>query len=454
MTKSSDRQKICLLDLLSPKSLYIAAINVLAILMIPYGFLAVLSKGTFTALYHMDRLNQYLMKKAAVTIGGLAIFACCVLLMERLLRIFQVVTTSTNPASDTSQMIVNLLPYYLGIAVPMALLLGVIITVDRFSRSSELTAAFGSGISLLHMTKPFLILGTFLAVITLFIEGYMQPVGRYNYRQVENSVKQQSFTAALREGTFTSVGDRTFFAGTDLKGSAMGPIFIYEKQMKDGQQVGTRVTTASQGKLIVREESMEPVLQLAKGQVYQVLEGKNIDGNFGFESSSISRPAEVVTFRPRGDDEREMTSLELLENRRGDITRFNIDSNVNNAALHLRLAKSVLLLILPFIAVPFGLNYGRNPSSAGIAIGVVFLISLQKALEFGQSLGAAGKIPPWAGIWPIIIAVAFFAFWLFRKSAYKMGQPPLTSVSHYMTHVQGEIRKKLNIIRRSGAEAG
>ena len=431
-------------DLLSLKSLYIATINELAILVISYGFLAILSKGNFTAIYHMDRLNQYLMKKAATTIGGLIIFACCVLLMERLLRIFQVVTTSTNPASDTSQMIVNLLPYYLGIAVPMALLLGVIITVDRFSRSSELTAAFGSGISLLHMTKPFLILGTFLAVITLFIEGYMQPVGRYNYRQVEHSVKQQSFTAALREGTFTSVGNRTFFAGTDLKGDAMGPIFIYEKQMKDGKQEGLRLTTAGQGEIIIRENTMEPVLQLAKGQIYQVMEDKNIDGDFSFESSSIAGAANEITFRSRGDDEREMTSLELLENRRGDVSRFNINSDVNNATLHLRLAKSALLLILPFIAVPFGLNYGRNPSSAGIAIGVVFLISLQKALEFGQSLGAAGKVPPWVGIWPIIIAVAIFAAWLFRKSAYKMGQPPLTSVSHYISHLQGKIRKKFS----------
>lgn len=397
------------------------------------------------------------MKKAAVTIGGLVVFACCVLLLERLLRIFQVVTTSTNPASDTSQMIVNLLPYYLGIAVPLALLLGVIITVDRFSRSSELTAAFGSGVSLFHMTKPFLFIGVFLAILTLFIEGYMQPVGRYNYRKVEHSVKTQSFTAALREGTFTTVGNRTFFAGTDLPGSAIGPIFIYEKLTGDNDQLtGVRLTTANRGEIIIREETMAPVLQLAKGQINLIVEGeqKQLDGDLSFQSSSISRPADVVNYRIRGDDEREMTSRELFSNRKGDDARFTVSPEVNNATLHLRIAKSILLLILPFIAVPFGLNYGRNPSSAGIAIGVVFLISLQKALEFGQSLGAAGKIPPWAGIWPIIIAVALFAFWLFRKSAYKMGQPPLTSISHYMTHIQGEIRKKIMSIRRFGAEPG
>ena len=83
--------------------------------------------------------------------------------------------------------------------------------------------------------------------------------------------------------------------------------------------------------------------------------------------------------------------------------------------------------------------YGRNPSSAGIFVGVVFLVSLQKALEFGQSLGAAGKIPPWLGIWGIIAAVAIFAFVLFWKSAYKMGQPPLTSFSHWVGHIKGEI---------------
>lgn len=402
----------------------------------------------------MGRLNQYLMKKAATTIGGLIVFACCVLLLERLLRIFQVVETSTNPASDTSQMIVNLLPYYLGIAVPLALLLGIIITVDRFSRSSELTAAFGSGISLFHLTKPFLFIGIFLAVLTVFIEGYLQPVGRYNYRKVENSVKQQSFTAALREGTFTSVGGRTFFAGTDLPGAAMGPIFIYEKLTEENDKPSLRITTASQGKLIVREETMEPVLQLAKGQTYAVLgdDTRQLDGDLSFESSSVARPAEVIEYRIRGDDEREMTSRELFSNRKGADPRFKISPQVNNATLHLRIAKAVLLLILPFIAVPFGLNYGRNPSSAGIAIGVVFLISLQKALEFGQSLGAAGKIPPWAGIWPIIIAVALFAFWIFRKSAYKMGQPPLTAVSHYISHFQGEIRKKISSLKRFGAE--
>jgi len=329
----------------------------------------------------------------------------------------------------------------------MALLLGVTITIDRFSRSSELTAAMGAGVSLFHMTKPFILMAIILSGITLFIEGYMQPVGRYNYRQVVHVVKQQSFTAALREGTFTKVGNRTFFAGTELEGSAIGPIFIYEKIInRNNENIGTRLTTASEGQLIVRKVSQEPVLQLAAGQTYQIEGDRQLSGDLSFKSSAVAGAADVNTFRSRGDDEREMTSIELFKNRNGALFD-SIDKNTNDAALHLRIARAVLLIILPFIAVPFGLNYGRNPSSAGIFIGIVLLVSLQKALEFAQSMGASGAIPPWAGIWGIIILLATFAAYIFRKSAYKMGQPPLTSFQHYISHVQDKIRDRLMALR-------
>jgi len=394
----------------------------------------------------LGRLNTYLFKRASIAIGGLVVFACCVLLLERLLRIFEVVTTSTQPASDASNMIVSLLPYYLGIAVPMALMLGTIITVDRFSRSSELTAALGAGVSLTHMTRPFLAIATILAVGSILIEGWLQPLGRYQYRTVENTVKQTSFTAALREGTFTTVGSRTFFGGTDKPDAGIGPIFIYEAVSENDEQTGFRLTTAKEGELIVREETGAPVLQLGSGRAYQILDNSRLSGDLGFGGSSIAGAATVVPFRARGNDERELTSSELFKNRKGDL-RTEIDRNTNNAALHLRIARTALLFILPFIAVPFGLNYGRNPSSAGIFVGVVFLVSLQKALEFAQSLGAAGKIPPWLGIWGLIAALTIFAVIIFRKSAFKMGQPPLTSFAQWVSHMQGQIRTILKQVR-------
>ena len=52
----------------------------------------------------MGRLNRYLLKQAITSIGGLIVFACLVLLLERLLRIFEIVSNSTNPAGDAGTM--------------------------------------------------------------------------------------------------------------------------------------------------------------------------------------------------------------------------------------------------------------------------------------------------------------------------------------------------------------
>jgi len=398
----------------------------------------------------MNRLNRYLMKNALVSIGGLIIFAIVVLLLERLLRIFQIVTSSTQPAIDAGSMVLNLLPHYLGIAVPMALLLGIIITMDRFSRSSELTAAYGAGISLFHITRPFVLIALVLSGLTVFIEGYMQPIGRYNYRQVVHNVKQQSFAAVLREGTFTQVGNRMFYAGTEKPGAAIGPIFIYERVGIESGNNTLRITTAEEGQLVIRGDG-EPVLQLAEGQTYRILDKTRLRGDFSFDSSAIVGAAEVTDFRLRGDDERELTSLELIRNRKGD-AYASVSPDVNNAALHLRIARAALLLILPFIAVPFGLNYGRNPSSTGIFVGVVMLVSLQKALEFGQSLGAKSIIPPWLGVWTIIALVAAFAYYIYIKSALKMGQPPLSSVNIAIQGLKDKISGRIARLKKAWVE--
>ena len=379
----------------------------------------------------MGQLNQYIMRGALRAIGGLVLFALAVLLLERLLRIFEVVSTSTRPAGDATQMVVNLLPHYLGIAIPMALMLGTLITIDRLSRSSELTSAFGAGVSLLHMTKPFVLISIVLMGFTLVLEGYLQPVGRYGYREVEHSVTQKSFAAILREGKFTKVGKTTFYVGP-----GGGPIFIYEK-MPGG---GVRLTTAAKGDLIIRDATGQPVLQLETGDSFRITQDKTVKGRLAFSMSAIAGTVVEQNFRVRGNDERELTSVELYKNRKGDLFP-NLSVNANNAALHLRLARAYLLLIIPFIAVPFGINYGRNPSSAGIVVGIISVVTLQKALDFGQSLGAQGIVPPWLGIWPLMGLMTLSAYFIFRNSAVKMGQPPLATLSIFMGDVMKDIRK-------------
>ena len=61
-----------------------------------------------------------------------------ILLIERLIRIVEVVADTENGALVAVSIIVNLIPHYLQLAIPAALFLAMIISIDRLSRSGEL----------------------------------------------------------------------------------------------------------------------------------------------------------------------------------------------------------------------------------------------------------------------------------------------------------------------------
>ncbi|MEL7451935.1 MAG: LptF/LptG family permease, partial [Pseudomonadota bacterium] len=137
---------------------------------------------------------------------------------------------------------------------------------------------------------------------------------------------------------------------------------------------------------------------------------------------------DVLAFRPRGDDERELTIIELIGEATGN-GRGIVEPHVASAAAHAQVGRSLLLLLLPLISLPMGLGYGRSFQSTGIAVGMVFLLIAQKSLEMGQTLASNGQLAPWLGTWPVIGVIALIAAILFLRSALRVATPPLMLLS-------------------------
>ncbi|MEL6323530.1 MAG: LptF/LptG family permease, partial [Pseudomonadota bacterium] len=135
-----------------------------------------------------------------------------------------------------------------------------------------------------------------------------------------------------------------------------------------------------------------------------------------------------LSYRPRGEDARELLLHELFAESRSPDAAL-IEPAAAGAAFHNRLGRSLLLLILPLSAAALGLGQGRMFQSGGVAVGVAFLVLIQKLLESGESLAAAGAIAPWAGTWPVIGTITAVSAWLFYRAAQTVSPPPLIAVS-------------------------
>jgi lipopolysaccharide export system permease protein len=364
----------------------------------------------------INALDRYILRRIialALPMVGVALLA---LLLERLLRLLELADNPNQVLSYLSQMLITLIPHYLGVALPLAFFLGVLFTFNRLNRDNELAVMAAAGISLQRLMMPVLGLALALAVFAVLTFSYLQPLGRYTYRSLVHTVAQASLTAAVKEGTFIHVDGLTFIAERSAPGgNHLDKVFVYDSK-KDG---GALVTTAEEGNLRGVEGSFDSVLVLGDGRR---TEFKPNDGGartllFDHFTWPIESGANEG-FRARGEDERELTLPELWS--LADAPPAGIERNEIISELHGRLTKMATILVLPLLAVPLALGGGRGGQSYGIGVGLLVLIVYEKLLQFGESMVEDGHFSPWLGLWLPFGIFTLLSCYLFYRAAMKI----------------------------------
>ena len=91
-------------------------------------------------------IDRYLARSIAVPLIGSLVLAAMLLVLDKMLRLFQYVVDAGGPVSVVWRMLANLLPEYLSLGIPIGLMLGILLAFRKLALSSELDALRGIGI--------------------------------------------------------------------------------------------------------------------------------------------------------------------------------------------------------------------------------------------------------------------------------------------------------------------
>ena len=351
--------------------------------------------------------------------------ALVALLLERMLRLLRVLGDFEQTFGYLPLLLINLAPHYLGLAMPVAFFLGVLLTFNRMNRDRELVVMLNSGIGLHQLLVPVMGLSFILALIAALIFSHLQPYGRHGYRAFVHAVVQTSLTAAARDGAFIQIDNMTFVAeGVPRDSSRLRKVFVYEQKADDR----IFVTTAVDGRLFEPADEPGTILRLRDGQRLSVGPDGGRSTVLRFEEFSWPIvPGADRLFRNRGKDERELTLSELWRARdnppRG-ITRAEL-----TAEIHGRLVRILTVLLLPVLAMPLALGGGREGRSTGIIVGLLALIVYHEALQVGESLVAQDRVTPWLGMWTVFFLFAAGSGYLFYRASFSVNGDPFAKLA-------------------------
>jgi lipopolysaccharide export system permease protein len=371
----------------------------------------------------MRTFDRYILNQIFPSLGMTLIVALLILLVERLLRVLDLVLGSSGPLHYVARMLAYLAPHYLGMALPFAFFLAILLTFNRLSRESEFDAFLAAGVGLHQLVRPLLLVTFGVLAIVALTFNYLQPHARYAYRALVAAVKSPMLYAAAKEGVFITRGDMTFLVGEiSFDRETYGQVFIYE----DDTEGQSAVTTAKKGELEKNPTGEASNALLYDGVRLAIPKDSEADEASVLTFSEIRvslGDGDLGPFRARGRDEREYTMFELwelLRNPTGNHNLANLSSELNG-----RLVRMVSILGLPFLAVSLAIGRRRSTRFYGIAVGGGTLILYHEFLRFGERM-VNREVEPLLALWLPLIVFLSISGLLFYRTAFVAGEPSAT----------------------------
>jgi lipopolysaccharide export system permease protein len=387
----------------------------------------------------MKTIDLYVLKKTILPLAAAIGIVLVALLLERLIHLLDLVVNQGGPFFLLLKMLANLIPTYLGLALPAAFFAGVLMAAMRLSGDSELDAMQASGVGLFRVMVPIMALAVVMMICSVIIIGFMQPYTRYAYRALLYLVTNTAWDAALERGAFfTGFGGKTILV-EDIgeHGRKLTGIFIYEPKPEGG----SITTTADEGTIYRSPEAFEHILHLQHG--VRVDAGVDSDAKvLSFEQFDLplEQQAALAPYRDRGQQVKELTLVELTDmwlHGTKDFTPIRV-----SAEFHGRVVRIASLLFLPALAFPLGIGSRRNRRGAELLLGAILLIGYHHMLQFGETMIESKTASPFVALWGPFLALSAFSFWGLYMACLRPGDHPLSRLLAKINDLPSRLRRR------------
>ena len=376
-------------------------------------------------------IDSYLAKSIAVPLIGSLILAAMLLLLDKMLRLFQYVVDAGGPVSVVWRMLANLLPEYLSLGIPIGLMLGILLAFRKLALSSELDALRGIGVGYGRLLRIPYAYAVPLALLNLGIVGYLQPYTEYKYEALRFDLNSGALGAAIKVGEFNRLGKRITLRieSSEKKGTELHGIFV---ETDDGK--GTTVAaTAQRGRFLSTDDPDKIIFRLNQGRLVQQSPRFSVPRTLAFESYDlpVSLPA-IEQFRRRGGSESDELYLH-------ELWRIGYGGGASNhhqqieaqARFNFRLVEVLMMLTLPLLAVALAVPPKRSSSGLGIFIAILIVVAYHKINQYGQQAGSNGQLNPILALWVPLALFATMILWMYHVLAHRPGGQPIGALERF-----------------------
>ncbi len=367
--------------------------------------------------------DRYLARLILLPLVSSLVVAAMLLVLDRMLRLFDFVASEGGPVSVVWRMLANLLPEYLSLGIPIGLLLGILLGFRKIALSSELDVMQAVGLSYGRLLRVPYMYTFALALVNLAIVGYVQPQARYAYEELRFELRSGALGASIKVGEFNKLGkDMTLRIDASAdQGRELSGIFVMARS-KGGKSLSV---TAEHGRFLATDDPDVIILRLTNGTLVHDAPGYVAPRVLTFTAHDlpIDLPR-IESFRARGQNQLEQTLPDLV--RTGHDPKQTLATrNEARSNFHFRMTQVLMMFMMPLLGVALAVPPKRSSSALGVFVSIVLVVVYYKVGQYATGMGSLGLIDPFLALWIPFAIFAALIGWMYYTIAYVPGGQPI-----------------------------
>ncbi|MBU4486540.1 MAG: LPS export ABC transporter permease LptG [Candidatus Delongbacteria bacterium] len=288
---------------------------------------------------------------------------------------------------------------------PVVVFMSLLFTLGNLTKYNEIVAMLSSGISLLRISAPLLILGILLSIGHFFFTEKVVPYSsRKHYESKDYYLdKGSKFHRKMNEFVYQENNSIVYISSFDSKSQIAS---------------GVSLQSINDGRIDFRVDAEKMFYKDGKWELKNLIRRKFYSDSTGYEKlDSISL---FLDFEPKDITEIELKPIEMgyfelkeyiekKKNLGADMTKWEVEKMS-------KLSYSVISLILILIAIPLSTGRGRSSTSVnfGISVGIAFVYYL--LIIMFKNWGAVGQINVPISAWTPNIIFGLIGIYLIRRA--------------------------------------
>ena len=351
-------------------------------------------------------VDRYILRELVTPLTFGCVLLTFFLVLDRIYSLTDLVITKGVPFYLVIQLLVFMLPSFLALTLPMALLSAVLLAGGRLASDLEIVAFRAAGVSAMRLFRPVLLAALVVALATAALTLVLNPLANREFQRQLFRILQAKAASGLQERVFLGTsGDLTIYV-EDVSVSQVVLRGLLVSDERDPKL--SRIITAREGRLLTDEASQRITLTLLNGAVNEVdivPVGPNQPRASAppryrytrFDDMSLSMNS-LLMRAPRVDKpERDATLRELdraIAEARDAASRVPFE-----VERHKRYALPLAAIVFSLIGFPLAIRSHRGGRSIAFVGSLVILVTYYLMLTSLEGVALRSRIPPAVAIW-------------------------------------------------------